>query len=48
MLRKYNVRIAACDYKDMMPWQKDAFVYFDPPYYHTKGMYYGKIDYSEL
>ena len=28
--------------------QKGDFVYLDPPYFNTKSMYYGKIDYERL
>lgn len=27
---------------------KDDFIYLDPPYYNTKGMYYGKINFDEF
>jgi len=48
LLREYRVQILNCDYKLTMPYGKNSFAYFDPPYFHTKGMYYGKIDYDEF
>lgn len=39
--------IKECSYKDIHP-EKNDFMYLDPPYANTKGMYYGKIDYDGL
>ena len=37
------------DYKDILSYvEPDDFVYLDPPYFHTVGMYYGGIDYDEF
>lgn len=36
-------------YEDILIYVKsDDFVYLDPPYFHTKGMYYGGIDYDKF
>ena len=35
------------DYRTILPFlHTNDFVYLDPPYFHTKGMYYGGIDYD--
>ena len=39
--------IKECSYQDIHP-EKNDFMYLDPPYANTKGMYYGKIDYDGL
>ncbi len=40
-----NTEFIHMDYKDTLNiLQKDDFVYLDPPYFNTKGMYYGSID----
>ena len=37
------------DYKNILEYVKpNDFVYLDPPYFHTVGMYYGGIDYDEF
>lgn len=47
LLRKNKVEFIACSYEEIKPKEKD-FVYLDPPYANTKGMYYGTIDYEKL
>ena len=38
-----------CDYKDILIYVNSSdFVYLDPPYFNTKGLYYGGIDYDEF
>lgn len=43
LINKKDVKSTCCSYEDIVP-SKDDFVYLDPPYAHTKGMYYGGID----
>lgn len=43
ILNKYNVQFICCDYAEINPTSKD-FLYLDPPYANTKGIYYGGID----
>ena len=40
MLNKHNVQFICQSYNKINPDQND-FVYFDPPYAHVKGMYFG-------
>lgn len=47
ILNKNNVKFNACSYESIVPREGD-FVYLDPPYANTKGMYYGKINYDNL
>lgn len=47
MLNDNNVTFICQDYKSISPNEND-FVYLDPPYANTKGMYYGAIDNDEL
>jgi DNA adenine methylase len=42
-----NVEFIHNDYKNTKT-NKDDFMYLDPPYAGTKGMYYGTIDYNTL
>lgn len=44
-LKKYNVHFDCVDYTNIQP-NKDDFLYLDPPYYNTRGMYFGVIDYN--
>jgi DNA adenine methylase len=46
-LNKYNVQFIVSNYKDIIP-QENDFIYMDPPYANTKGMYFGSIDNDEL
>jgi len=47
LLNQHNVEFRCCSYEKIQP-EKDDFVYLDPPYANTKGMYYGTIDYDRL
>ena len=47
ILNDNNVTFVNCSYNDIKPSEND-FMYLDPPYANTKGMYYGTIDYNEL
>lgn len=47
LLNKHNVQFLTKDYRDIII-EKDDFLYIDPPYSNTKGIYYGVIDYDEL
>lgn len=47
IINKNDVSFKHCDYLDIKTGDFD-FMYLDPPYAGTKGMYYGKIDYNEL
>lgn len=47
LLKVHNVKFTACSYDKIKPKEND-FVYLDPPYANTKGMYYGTIDYEKL
>lgn len=47
LLNKNNVEFKCCSYEDIKP-KKNDFIYLDPPYANTKGMYYGAIDYIKL
>lgn len=47
ILNRNNVKFISCSYEDIDP-NKSDFVYLDPPYANTKGMYYGTIDYEKF
>ena len=47
LLKENNVEFISCSYDEIKPNQND-FVYLDPPYANTKGMYYGCIDYDKF
>lgn len=47
LLKENNVDFRACSYEEIQP-KKNDFVYLDPPYANTRGMYYGTIDYERL
>lgn len=42
-----NVEFVCEDYSNVQPKSND-FVYLDPPYANTKGIYFGKIDYEQF
>lgn len=44
LLNKNNVEFIACDYRKIQPINNNDFMYFDPPYAKTKGLYYGTLD----
>ena len=46
-LNKNNVKFINQEYNNIVT-NKNDFVYLDPPYANTKGMYYGTIDYNIL
>ena len=48
LLNRYNVEFRCCSYEDIQPIDIADFMYLDPPYANTKGMYYGTIDYIAL
>lgn len=43
LLNENNVEFRCCSYSDIKP-EMDDFLYLDPPYANTKGMYFGKFD----
>lgn len=47
LLNEKNVQFICQDYKAIIP-NKNDFVYLDPPYANTKGMYFGAINNEEL
>lgn len=47
LLNKNNVEFISCSYDKIIPKEND-FLYLDPPYANTKGMYYGTINYEEF
>jgi len=47
LLNKNRVEFRCCSYEDIKP-SKDDYIYLDPPYANTKGMYYGTIDYEKF
>lgn len=46
-LNRYNVEFIHREYNEIISNEND-FIYCDPPYANTKGMYYGTIDYEQL
>ena len=46
-LNKNNVKFINQEYNNILTKEND-FIYLDPPYANTKGMYYGTIDYNIL
>lgn len=47
VLNKYNVQFIHRGYDEIQAGEND-FIYLDPPYANTKGMYYGAIEYDKL
>lgn len=47
ILNKFNVEFIYRSYEEIQTTEND-FIYLDPPYANTKGMYYGTIDYEKL
>lgn len=47
LLNKNNVCFKCCSYDTIIP-QKGDFMYLDPPYARTKGMYFGGFDNKKL
>ena len=47
VLNKNNVQLICCEYGDINS-NKGDFLYLDPPYANTKGMYYGAIQLEQL
>lgn len=47
VLNSLNVQFMSCSYEQINPKQHD-FIYLDPPYANTKGMYHGAINYNDL
>lgn len=47
LLNKHNVQFIHRSYDEIISNEND-FLYLDPPYANTKGMYYGVIDYEKL
>lgn len=47
LLAQHNVTFTACSY-DTIRTEPDDFLYLDPPYAGTKGIYYGTIDYESF
>ena len=47
LLNKNNVEFKCCSFEEINPNEND-FMYLDPPYANTKGMYYGNFDNKKL
>lgn len=47
LLNNYNVEFRCCSFTDIKPKEKD-FIYLDPPYANTKGMYFGNFNQQSL
>ena len=47
LLKEHDVSFTVCSYEDVRT-QPDDFLYLDPPYAATKGIYYGSIDYEKF
>ena len=47
LLKQNDVKFISCSYEDIKPIEND-YMYLDPPYANTKGMYYGTIDYEKF
>ena len=47
LINKHNIEFKACDYHDIVP-NKNDFMYLDPPYANTKGMYFSNFSEPEF
>ena len=48
-LRKNNVEFVHRSYEEILGEVKEGdFIYMDPPYFNTKGMYFGRIDFESF
>ena len=47
LLNEKNVEFNCCSYGEIKP-GKDDFLYLDPPYFNTKGMYSGGLDFEKF
>ena len=47
LLNKYDVEFRNCNFTDIIPKEGD-FIYLDPPYANTKGMYFGNFNQETL
>lgn len=48
-LNQFDIEFRHCSYEKIFgEAKKDDFLYLDPPYYNTKGMYYGTIDFDQF
>ncbi len=47
LLNDNDAQFICQDYREVKA-SKNDFIYLDPPYANTKGMYYGALDYEEL
>lgn len=47
LLKKFNVEFICCSFEEIKPKEND-FMYLDPPYANTKGMYYGALSYDKF
>lgn len=47
LLRKYDVEFYSKSFEEYKTGERDL-LYLDPPYFNTKGMYYGTIDFTVL
>lgn len=45
LLNENHVEFKCCSYEMIKPKEED-FLYLDPPYFNTKGMYYGTLDFE--
>ena len=47
LLNEKNVEFKCCDFSEIESKDKDV-LYLDPPYYNTRGMYYGTLDFERF
>lgn len=48
ILNKNNVIFKTASFEDIIPLNKEDFLYLDPPYANTKGMYFGNFNNKKL